>query len=211
MADSLHTAGITVVGQGVTRNADSLIACRFLEGMCEAGFVPGCAYLIGSYYKKDEFLRRYTVFFSAAIAAGAFNGVSVAPKVNNLLLTSSATRHADLEDGWDRQLRRMALVGITQKNLRLESSLTESALGSSSSRASSPSSSAPAPSSGSSPSQRRTRCSPPKKKPSSSPASPKTAAKSATTNWTPNSSSNTFSTGRSGSGAPSPLPLPPSH
>lgn len=41
----------------------------------EAGFVPGCAYLIGSYYKKDEFLRRYTWFFSAAIAAGAFNGV----------------------------------------------------------------------------------------------------------------------------------------
>lgn len=51
----------------------------------EAGFVPGCAYLIGSYYKKDEFLKRYTVFFSAAIAAGAFNGVS-APR------TSTSTR-----------------------------------------------------------------------------------------------------------------------
>lgn len=36
----------------------------------------GCAYLIGSYYKRDEFLRRYAIFFSANMAAGAFNGVS---------------------------------------------------------------------------------------------------------------------------------------
>ncbi|GME44229.1 Major facilitator superfamily [Neofusicoccum parvum] len=67
--------GITVIGQGVTKTAGGLIACRFLEGIMEAGFVPGCAYLIGSYYKKDEFLKRYTVFFSAAILAGAFNGL----------------------------------------------------------------------------------------------------------------------------------------
>lgn len=44
-------------------------------GIFESGFVPGCAYLIGSYYKKDEFLTRYTWFFSMAILAGAFNGV----------------------------------------------------------------------------------------------------------------------------------------
>jgi len=48
---------------------------RLCEGVFEAGFVPGCAYLIGSYYKRDEFLRRYTVFFSASIVAGAFNGL----------------------------------------------------------------------------------------------------------------------------------------
>lgn len=44
-------------------------------GMFEAGFVPGCAYLIGCYYKRNEFLRRYAVFFSANMAAGAFNGL----------------------------------------------------------------------------------------------------------------------------------------
>lgn len=42
----------------------------------ESGFIPGCAYLIGSYYKKDEFLVRYCWFFSMGILAGAFNGVS---------------------------------------------------------------------------------------------------------------------------------------
>ena len=68
--------GLTVLGQGFSRNYADLVVCRFLEGICEAGFVPGCASLIGSYYQKDEFLRRYCVFFSAATIAGAFNGVS---------------------------------------------------------------------------------------------------------------------------------------
>jgi hypothetical protein len=45
-----------------------------LEGCAESAFVPGAAYLIGSYYKKNEFLKRYTIFFSAGIYAGAFNG-----------------------------------------------------------------------------------------------------------------------------------------
>jgi len=63
------------MGQGFTKSYAGLVTCRFLMGIFEAGFVPGCAYLIGSYYKRDEFLRRYTVFFSAAIAAGAFNGL----------------------------------------------------------------------------------------------------------------------------------------
>ena len=43
-------------------------------GVCEAGFVPGAAYLIGSYYKRHEFQTRYSFFFSAAILAGAFSG-----------------------------------------------------------------------------------------------------------------------------------------
>nr|OQO30769.1 hypothetical protein B0A51_02465 [Rachicladosporium sp. CCFEE 5018] len=67
--------GFLVMGQGFTRSYAGLVVCRFLMGIFEAGFVPGCAYLIGSYYKRNEFLRRYTVFFSAAIAAGAFNGL----------------------------------------------------------------------------------------------------------------------------------------
>lgn len=39
---------------------------------------------MSSYYKRNEFLRRYTVFFSASIVAGAFNG-----------LFSYALAHAD--------------------------------------------------------------------------------------------------------------------
>ncbi|KAE8365302.1 major facilitator superfamily domain-containing protein [Aspergillus caelatus] len=71
----MFTWGLFVMGQGLTKTATGLIACRFFMGVCEAGFVPGCAYLIGSYYKRDEFLRRYAIFFSANMAAGAINGL----------------------------------------------------------------------------------------------------------------------------------------
>ncbi|KAK6832877.1 Vitamin h protein [Apiospora arundinis] len=66
--------GITVIGCGLTRSWSGLVVCRLLEGMAESAFVPGAAYLIGSYYRRDEFLRRYVVFFSGGICAGAFNG-----------------------------------------------------------------------------------------------------------------------------------------
>ncbi|RAH41082.1 vitamin H transporter [Aspergillus brunneoviolaceus CBS 621.78] len=87
----MFTWGLFVMGQGLTKTATGLIACRFFMGMCEAGFVPGCAYLIGSYYKRDEFLRRYAIFFSANMAAGAFNG-----------LFSSLLTHLELDGyaGW---------------------------------------------------------------------------------------------------------------
>ncbi|QKX61312.1 uncharacterized protein TRUGW13939_08460 [Talaromyces rugulosus] len=67
--------GLVTLGQGLTKTTSGLIACRFVMGMFEAGFVPGCAYLISCYYKRNEFLRRYAVFFSANMAAGAFNGL----------------------------------------------------------------------------------------------------------------------------------------
>jgi MFS family permease len=66
--------GITVIGCGVTKTWQGLVVCRLLEGMAEAAYVPGAAYLIGSYYKREEFLRRYVAFFSAGIIAGVVNG-----------------------------------------------------------------------------------------------------------------------------------------
>ncbi|KAL8819914.1 MAG: hypothetical protein Q9191_007628 [Dirinaria sp. TL-2023a] len=66
--------GICTMGQGFTRNLGGLAACRALMGFFESGFVPGCAYLISSYYKRHEFQFRYSIFFSAAILAGAFSG-----------------------------------------------------------------------------------------------------------------------------------------
>jgi hypothetical protein len=65
-----------VVGEGLVKTSAQLQALRFLMGMFESGFVPGCAYLLSSYYTQDEFLLRYCLFFSMAILAGAFNGVS---------------------------------------------------------------------------------------------------------------------------------------
>lgn len=75
LAGMMAIWGLFAMGQGLVRDFAGLVAMRFMMGVFEAGFVPGCAYLIGSYYKKDEFLKRYAFFFSGAIIAGAFNGL----------------------------------------------------------------------------------------------------------------------------------------
>lgn len=41
--------GIVTIGQGVTRSFGGLVACRALIGVFEAGFVPGCVYLLSMY------------------------------------------------------------------------------------------------------------------------------------------------------------------
>jgi sugar phosphate permease len=41
--------GIVTIGQGVTGSFGGLVACRALIGVFEAGFVPGCVYLLSMY------------------------------------------------------------------------------------------------------------------------------------------------------------------
>lgn len=84
--------GICVVGQGLTKSFGGLVACRFLMGVFESGFVPGAAYLIGCYYTQDEFLKRYAVFFAFSIIAGAFNGVSDPSHLSNMKANYSSSQ-----------------------------------------------------------------------------------------------------------------------
>ena len=65
---------LCVTGQGLRKSFGVFVAYRLLEHSFEAGFVPSAAYLIGSYYRRDQFLRRCAVFFAAAVIAAAFNG-----------------------------------------------------------------------------------------------------------------------------------------
>ena len=84
--------GIVTICQGVTKSFGGLVACRFLLGLFEAGFMPGvsvgishliftnvigCIYLIAMYYKRHELQWRLNVFFSASILAGAVSGVCI--------------------------------------------------------------------------------------------------------------------------------------
>ncbi|TKX21087.1 MFS transporter-like protein 123 [Elsinoe australis] len=67
--------GIATIGQGLVTNTAGLAGCRFLLGLFEAGFFPGCTYLIAMYYKRFELQRRFTFFFSASIISGSFSGL----------------------------------------------------------------------------------------------------------------------------------------
>ncbi|KAK7958696.1 hypothetical protein PG988_013544 [Apiospora saccharicola] len=53
--------GLTVIGCGLTRSWAGLVVCRLLEGMAESAFVPGAAYLIGSYYRRDDFASYFFI------------------------------------------------------------------------------------------------------------------------------------------------------
>ncbi|OJJ54927.1 hypothetical protein ASPSYDRAFT_158769 [Aspergillus sydowii CBS 593.65] len=67
--------GITTICQGFVQNNGGLMTCRFFIGMFEAGFLPGCVYLISMYYKRYELQWRLTLFFASAILAGAVSGL----------------------------------------------------------------------------------------------------------------------------------------
>ncbi|KAL1587290.1 hypothetical protein WHR41_04431 [Cladosporium halotolerans] len=67
--------GVVTVGQGLITNQAGLVAMRLLLGLFEAGFFPGCVYLISMYYKRYELQWRLNLFFCGAILAGAFSGL----------------------------------------------------------------------------------------------------------------------------------------
>ncbi|OAL36975.1 hypothetical protein AYO20_03744 [Fonsecaea nubica] len=67
--------GVITICQGVTQSFAGLVVCRVIIGVFEAGFFPGCLYLISMFYKRHELQWRFNLFFSAAIIAGAFSGL----------------------------------------------------------------------------------------------------------------------------------------
>ncbi|CAG8026716.1 unnamed protein product [Penicillium olsonii] len=67
--------GCVTIGQGFVKSWSALMACRFLLGVFEAGFLPGCVYLISTYCKRFELQWRLNLFFSASIISGAISGL----------------------------------------------------------------------------------------------------------------------------------------
>ncbi|KAI9800961.1 MAG: hypothetical protein M1833_003098 [Piccolia ochrophora] len=67
--------GVVVIGQGLTRSFAGLVVCRILLGVFEAGFLPGCFYLISMYYRRHEVQLRASAFFASGMFAGAFGGL----------------------------------------------------------------------------------------------------------------------------------------
>ncbi|KAH8673983.1 major facilitator superfamily domain-containing protein [Xylariales sp. PMI_506] len=67
--------GIVSVCQGLVQNYAGLLATRFFLGVFETGMFPGCFYLLGMWYRRDEAQKRYSLFFSSTSLAGAFGGL----------------------------------------------------------------------------------------------------------------------------------------
>ena len=67
----------------IVHNYSGLLAARFFLGVAEAGVFPGCFYLLSMWYKREEALRSFAVFFNSVTLAGAF-GSLLASGIENM-------------------------------------------------------------------------------------------------------------------------------
>lgn len=67
--------GIVSIAQGLVQNYAGLLVTRFFLGVFECGMFPGCFYLLGMWYRRQEAQKRFSLFFSSTSLAGAFGGL----------------------------------------------------------------------------------------------------------------------------------------
>jgi len=67
--------GATMIGFGFVKNWSQLIPLRLVLGVFEAGFFPGCAYLLSCWYPRYELQKRNAVFYLIGSMASAFSGI----------------------------------------------------------------------------------------------------------------------------------------
>ncbi|KAI9881439.1 MAG: hypothetical protein M1830_000001, partial [Pleopsidium flavum] len=75
--------GLVVLCHGFVQSYSGLLAARFFLGAAEAGVFPGCFYLLSMWYKREEALRRFSIFFNSVTLAGAF-GSLLASAIENM-------------------------------------------------------------------------------------------------------------------------------
>ncbi|KKA29413.1 hypothetical protein TD95_004605, partial [Thielaviopsis punctulata] len=67
--------GGVLIGMGFVDNFSQLAACRVVIGALEAGFFPGCVYLLSTWYTRYEVGKRYSVFYLIGSLAAACSGI----------------------------------------------------------------------------------------------------------------------------------------
>ncbi|KAI5369235.1 putative major facilitator superfamily, MFS transporter superfamily [Septoria linicola] len=67
--------GATMVTFAFIKEWQQMIPLRLVLGIFEAGFFPGCAYLLSCWYPRYELQKRYAVFYLIGSLSSAFSGV----------------------------------------------------------------------------------------------------------------------------------------
>ncbi|KAF2646049.1 nicotinamide mononucleotide permease [Massarina eburnea CBS 473.64] len=87
---SLYLSSLTVVWGAVaacmaaTQTWQQIAGLRLALGAVEAGFAPGCAFYLSSWYRSHELARRYAVYYTATATAGAMSGLLAGVITENL-------------------------------------------------------------------------------------------------------------------------------
>ncbi|KAL3445397.1 phthalate transporter [Aspergillus insuetus] len=67
--------GLAMICFGFVTNWESLVGLRLLLGLLEAGYFPGCAYLLSCWYPRYDLQKRNAFFFVIGNVASAFAGL----------------------------------------------------------------------------------------------------------------------------------------
>ncbi|KAK9786222.1 putative Transporter [Seiridium cardinale] len=67
--------GAILIGMGFTKSWETMALCRALLGVVEAGFLPGCTYLITCWYTRFEVGKRISGFWILSVLASAFSAI----------------------------------------------------------------------------------------------------------------------------------------
>ncbi|TYJ55252.1 hypothetical protein B9479_004082 [Cryptococcus floricola] len=78
---SIYLSGLCIIWGGVAAamaaatNWKALAGIRFALGVIEAGFAPGVAFYLSSWYKRYELASRFSIYYTATAVSGAFSGL----------------------------------------------------------------------------------------------------------------------------------------
>lgn len=67
--------GIVAMCSGATQNFAGLLACRFLLGLTEAGYVPGVLYHLSFWYPAERLPLRLALFYGLSQLSGTMSGL----------------------------------------------------------------------------------------------------------------------------------------
>ena len=67
--------GIVSIGIGFNKRWTDLVACRILLGILEAGYYPGCIFLLSCWYTRFEVQKRFSAFYLLALLASGFSNI----------------------------------------------------------------------------------------------------------------------------------------
>ncbi|OIW30418.1 MFS general substrate transporter [Coniochaeta ligniaria NRRL 30616] len=79
--------GLVATLQPLIRNRGGFLATRLILGFCEAGYIPGAAYTLSTWYTKRELARRIAVLFF-----GMFGGNALSPLLASGILKLDGRR-----------------------------------------------------------------------------------------------------------------------
>jgi MFS family permease len=67
--------GAVTIGMGFTHSWVQALGCRIILGVLEAGYYPGCVFLLSCWYVRFEVQKRFSGFYLLALLASGFSNI----------------------------------------------------------------------------------------------------------------------------------------